>query len=74
MDIYEYIHSKEYIHADVKASNLALELHPSSKKKQQVYLLDFGLALKYVDANGDHMKYAPDARKAHNGTLEYASR
>jgi len=74
MDIYEYIHSKEYIHADVKASNLALELHPSSKKKQQVYLLDFGLALKYIDINGEHMKYAPDARKAHNGTLEYASR
>jgi vaccinia related kinase len=76
VDTYEYIHSKAYVHADVKASNLALEYltNPRKKNAQQIYLLDYGLSLKCVDANGVHMLYEPDARKAHNGTLEYASR
>jgi hypothetical protein len=32
------------------------------------------MALKYIDANGQHIKYAPNPKKAHNGTLEYESR
>jgi len=77
MDVYEYIHSKKFVHADLKSSNLVLEYSNSPKKKsasKQVYLLDYGLALKYVDANDCHIQYGPDARIAHNGTLEYASR
>ncbi len=66
----EYIHEKEFIHGDIKASNLLLDLG----KKEQLYLLDYGLAGRYVSTTGEHLDYAPDLRRAHNGTLEYTSR
>ncbi|XP_039761558.1 uncharacterized protein LOC120634812 [Pararge aegeria] len=40
----------------------------------QIYLLDYGLASKFLDSKGDHKVFAMDARKAHDGTLEYSSR
>ncbi|XP_047540954.1 uncharacterized protein LOC125073904 [Vanessa atalanta] len=40
----------------------------------QVYLLDYGLASKFLDSNGNHKDFGMDARKAHDGTLEYSSR
>jgi vaccinia related kinase len=39
-----------------------------------VYLLDFGLACRYMDRSGVHKEYRCDQRKAHDGTLEYTSR
>ncbi|CAG7836036.1 unnamed protein product [Allacma fusca] len=72
-DTLEYIHSKDYIHGDIKASNLLLGL-TSKKNHQQVYLLDYGLASKYLNSDRIHVPYTPDLRKAHNGTLEYTSR
>jgi vaccinia related kinase len=70
LDVLEYIHSKGCIHADVKASNLLMGLG----KKEQLYLVDYGLAMRYMDNDGKHSDSAPDKRNAHNGTLEYASR
>ncbi|CAK1549192.1 unnamed protein product [Leptosia nina] len=45
-----------------------------SQSNGQVYLLDFGLASKFLDSQGNHKDFAMDARKAHDGTLEYSSR
>lgn len=71
LDILEYIHSYGYIHADVKASNL---LSGFGKGKQnQVHLVDFGLACKYI-SDGKHKEYKEDLRKAHDGTIEFTSR
>jgi vaccinia related kinase len=39
-----------------------------------VYLLDFGLAYRYLNDNSSHKKHVYDERKAHTGTLEYVSR
>lgn len=76
MDILEYIHEKSFVHGDIKASNLLLGLPSGSKKKQfqQIFVVDFGLAQKYVESDGSHVEYSPDLRKANNGTLEYSSR
>ena len=77
IDTLEYIHSKDYIHGDIKASNLMVGLPGTTKKSsshQQVYLLDYGLASKYVNSERVHVAYEKDLRKAHNGTLEYTSR
>ena len=67
----EYIHSQGYVHNDIKAQNLLLG--HGRKKENDVYLVDFGLVSKYK-INGVHMEYKPDARKAHDGTIEYTSR
>ncbi|CAG9790072.1 unnamed protein product [Diatraea saccharalis] len=45
-----------------------------SQSNGQIYLLDYGLASKFLDANGIHKEFGMDARKAHDGTLEYSSR
>ncbi|XP_068239405.1 serine/threonine-protein kinase VRK1-like isoform X1 [Palaemon carinicauda] len=71
LDALEYIHSKEYIHADIKASNLLVGYQPGTQN--QVYLVDFGLACRYAN-DGKHKEYKYDQRKAHDGTIEFTSR
>ncbi|XP_042238964.1 serine/threonine-protein kinase VRK1-like isoform X1 [Homarus americanus] len=71
LDVLEYIHSKEYIHADIKASNLLIGHKPGTEN--QVFLVDFGLACRYAN-DGKHKEYKYDQRKAHNGTIEFTSR
>ncbi|XP_071522031.1 serine/threonine-protein kinase VRK1-like isoform X2 [Panulirus ornatus] len=71
LDVLEYIHSKEYIHADIKASNLLVGHKPGTEN--QVFLVDFGLACRYAN-DGEHKEYKYDQRKAHDGTIEFTSR
>jgi len=67
----EYIHSKGYTHNDVKAANLLS--HPDNPN--HLYLVDFGLAVKYMKGEENaHKEEKPDPRKAHDGTIEYLSR
>lgn len=72
LDILEYIHEHGYSHSDIKDSNLLLGF--GTKQNGHIYLLDYGLASKFVDRIGQHKEYRQDARKAHDGTMEYTSR
>jgi serine/threonine protein kinase len=40
----------------------------------RVYIIDYGLATKFVDTNGEHRPFCMDQRRAHDGTLEFTSR
>lgn len=40
----------------------------------RIYLIDFGLASKFVDSLGVHRPFCIDQRRAHDGTLEFTSR
>lgn len=42
--------------------------------EDRIHLIDFGLALKFIDANGVHRPFVMDQRRAHDGTLEFTSR
>lgn len=67
LDVYEYIHSCTYVHADLKGANILLGLGKSGAS--QAYLVDFGLASHYTTK-----EFKPDPKKMHNGTIEYTSR
>lgn len=68
LDILEYIHEHEYVHADIKASNLML----SHSDPNQVYLVDYGLAYRY-SPDGVLKEYKEDPKRCHDGTIEFTS-
>ena len=50
----EYIHSKNYIHRDIKPHNFLMGL----KDPNMVYIIDFGLSKKYRSKKGNHIKFS----------------
>ncbi|KAG7269747.1 hypothetical protein CRUP_008967 [Coryphaenoides rupestris] len=68
LDVLEYIHENEYVHADIKAANLML----GYRDPEKVYLADYGLSYRYRPG-GIHKEYVEAPKKGHNGTVEYTS-
>ncbi|XP_044292500.1 serine/threonine-protein kinase VRK1 isoform X3 [Varanus komodoensis] len=68
LDVLEYVHEHEYVHGDIKASNLLL----GYKAPHQVYLVDYGLAYRYCP-EGIHKEYKENPKRCHDGTLEFTS-
>jgi len=65
----EYMHSKNFLHRDVKPDNFLIGL---GRKASQVYAIDFGLAKKYRDPKtNQHIPYREG--KNLTGTARYAS-
>lgn len=69
LDALEFLHEHEYVHADIKSSNLLTGL---GSQGHCVYLVDYGLASRYCP-EGKHREYKKDPRRAHDGTLEFTS-
>ncbi|XP_030755414.1 serine/threonine-protein kinase VRK1-like [Sitophilus oryzae] len=48
--------------------------HNSEFNGDPIYLLDYGLATKYLLSNGKHREFSSDQRRAHAGTVLFCSR
>ena len=65
----EFMHSKSYIHRDIKPDNYLIGL---GKKSNIIYIIDYGLSKKYRDAKThQHIPYREN--KNLTGTARYAS-
>lgn len=49
----QHIHSKGYIHRDIKPDNFMIK----TNNKREICLIDFGLARKYIDATEKHIPF-----------------
>ena len=63
------MHSRNYMHRDIKPENFCMG---TGKKQNVMYLIDFGLAKRYIDAqSGQHIK--PKVARSAVGTVDYTS-
>ena len=67
ISVLKHIHSKGFIHRDIKPDNFALGYTDPTK----LFCIDFGLAKKYVKKNGKHISYCEN--KKFCGTARYSS-
>jgi len=65
----EAVHAFGYLHRDIKPSNFTMGLGPT--KKRSVFLIDFGLARRYILPNGEVR--SPRNASGFRGTARYAS-
>eukprot|EP00929_Paragymnodinium_shiwhaense_P108284 TRINITY_DN74610_c0_g1_i1.p1 TRINITY_DN74610_c0_g1~~TRINITY_DN74610_c0_g1_i1.p1 ORF type:complete len:396 (+),score=53.06 TRINITY_DN74610_c0_g1_i1:78-1265(+) len=65
----EYLHSKNFIHRDIKPDNF---VSGYGKHSNMIYMIDFGLAKRYRDPRtNQHVQYREN--KSLTGTARYAS-
>lgn len=68
INLIERVHKTHYIHRDIKPENFLIGIEENTS---QIYMIDFGLAKAYKDANGDHIPYSENRNLT--GTARYAS-
>lgn len=63
----EELHSCGYLHRDIKPDNFCL----GGSRLEEIYIIDFGLSIKYVDSEGRHLPLVKG--KGFVGTPRYGS-
>lgn len=67
LDLLETLHKNCFVHGDLKLENIVV----GSKDKNKLYLIDFGLAQKFVTAEGKHVEQ--QNLKTFSGNILFAS-
>lgn len=64
----EYVHTRHFLHRDIKPDNFLIG---SAKRANKIFIIDFGLAKRYLQRDGTHIPYRDN--KNLTGTARYAS-
>ena len=64
----KYFHKRHFLHRDIKPDNFMMGI---DKKRHKVYIIDFGLAKRFLRRDGKHIPYKDG--KDLTGTARYAS-
>lgn len=70
IDRLEYVHNCGLLYRDIKPHNFLMGLREDSTR---VYIVDFGLAKRYIDKNGRHVSCSSRKRTGVTGTVRYSS-
>uniref|UniRef100_A0A914I2Y1 non-specific serine/threonine protein kinase n=1 Tax=Globodera rostochiensis TaxID=31243 RepID=A0A914I2Y1_GLORO len=70
LDAIKALHSVGYLHRDIKPANTTIG-RPESNEQRLLYLIDFGMARKYVREDGSHRR--PRTNSNFRGAPRYAS-
>lgn len=62
------MHHRHFLHRDIKPDNFLIG---SAKRANKVFIIDFGLAKRYLQRDGTHIPYRDS--KNLTGTARYAS-
>lgn len=58
VDLLEVFHDQGYIHCDLKPDNIMIgDYTRDAKLMKKIYLIDFGISQRYVDANKNHLNF-----------------
>uniref|UniRef100_A0A3P9KEX1 VRK serine/threonine kinase 3 n=2 Tax=Oryzias latipes TaxID=8090 RepID=A0A3P9KEX1_ORYLA len=68
LDVLRFIHSNEYVHADINAENIYIK----PGQDAQVYLVGYCHAFRYCPG-GKHVEYREASRTPHEGALPFIS-
>ncbi|KAK1161901.1 inactive serine/threonine-protein kinase VRK3-like isoform X1 [Acipenser oxyrinchus oxyrinchus] len=75
IDVLEYIHDSEYVHADIRAANVYVDptdLKQASGLTCTVHLAGYCYAFRY-SPSGNHVEYRELSRTPHEGAVEFLS-
>ena len=67
LSLVQFVHSKQLLHRDLKPENFVV-----GQDASKVYLLDFGLAKKFIVDGGQHIAFRQKAQLT--GTVRSSSR
>lgn len=68
LDSLEFVHEKEYTHADIHAGNIYI----NTDSHTEFFLSGFGYAFRYCPG-GKHVECRPGSRTAHQGNINFIS-